>query len=238
MTSKIDSIVPKSKWQFDAEVSEVFDDMLERSIPQYDVMRETSFRLACKFVSKDSYIIDLGCSNGNALQPLIEKFGAQNKYIGIEISEPMLKIARDRFDGWTKNGIVSIKKMDLRHEFPPVPACVILSILTLMFIPLEYRQKVVSNCYNYLKNNGALILVEKVLGETADINEMYIEQYLQKKRDSGYTEEQIQRKRLSLEGVLVSMTSSWNIQMLNAAGFRYIDCFWRWYNFAGFIAVK
>jgi tRNA (cmo5U34)-methyltransferase len=43
---------------------------------------------------------------------------------------------------------------------------------------------------------------------------------------------------LSLEGVLVPVTSDWNIDLLKQAGFRQIDVFWKWMNFVGYIAFK
>lgn len=33
-------------------------------------------------------------------------------------------------------------------------------------------------------------------------------------------------------------TAKWNEELLQMSGFREIDCFWRWVNFAGWIAVK
>lgn len=41
----------------------------------------------------------------------------------------------------------------------------------------------------------------------------------------------------SLEGVLVPVTTHWNEDMLRAEGFRHVDCFWRWMNFAAGVAV-
>ena len=35
----------KASWQFDGSVTDVFDNMLSRSIPQYEVMREAVFEL-------------------------------------------------------------------------------------------------------------------------------------------------------------------------------------------------
>jgi len=48
----------------------------------------------------------------------------------------------------------------------------------------------------------------------------------------------VSRKKESLEGVLVPVTARWNEQMLEEAGFRHVDCFWRWMKFAGWVAVK
>jgi hypothetical protein len=67
---------------------------------------------------------------------------------------------------------------------------------------------------------------------------MMVHEYYGMKAQNGYTQEQIERKRLSLEGVLVPVTARWNEEMLAAAGFTQIDCFWRWMNFAGWIAIK
>jgi len=92
--------------------------------------------------------------------------------------------------------------------------------------------------YRSERQGGALILVEKVLGATADLDAEMVNIYYSLKADNGYTQEQIERKRLSLEGVLVPVTARWNEELLQMSGFREVDCFWRWMNFAGWIAVK
>ena len=58
------------------------------------------------------------------------------------------------------------------------------------------------------------------------------------KAKNGYSQEQIERKRLSLEGVQVCVTSNWNLELLKQAGFRQVDTFWKWCNFEGMIAIK
>ena len=65
-----------------------------------------------------------------------------------------------------------------------------------------------------------------------------VESYYRLKSAHGYSQEEIERKRLSLEGVLVPVTARWNEELLYMAGFRQVDCFWRWMNFAGWVAVK
>jgi DNA (cytosine-5)-methyltransferase 1 len=57
------------------------------------------------------------------------------------------------------------------------------------------------------------------------------------KAEQGYTHEQIARKRLALEGVLVPVTARWNEELLTAAGFRSVECVWRALNFAAWVAV-
>ena len=41
----VDNVVPKSKWEFDADVAHCFANMLERSIPDYRSMRSLVYEL-------------------------------------------------------------------------------------------------------------------------------------------------------------------------------------------------
>ncbi len=234
----IDPTNPPGKWTFDADVTRVFDDMLARSIPQYEVMRQACFELACRYVQPQTTLVDLGCARGEALAPFVEKFGAFNQYVGIEVSPPMLQAARERFAGYIGCGLVNIRELDLRQAYHPVRASVTLSILTLQFTPIEHRQRIVRDVYKHTVPGGAFVLVEKVLGATADLDTLMVEAYYQLKAAHGYSQEEIERKRLSLEGVLVPVTAHWNEELLRMAGFRQVDCFWRWMNFAGWVAVK
>lgn len=237
MTEKqTDHTIPEGKWQFNEDVTNVFEDMLSRSIPQYEVMREATADIVAKFISNMDTILDLGCSNGLSLQTLVSKLGARCKYIGTDISEPMLEQAKERFKSY--ENLVKIQRVDLRYDFPENYYGVIQAVLTFCFVPIEYRQRLAQNCYANLKPKGALVIVEKMLGETAELDEIYVERYLKMKSEHGYSKEEIVRKQLSLEGILVPITPTWLQLLLKNAGFSYVDCYWRWMNFAGWIAIK
>jgi tRNA (cmo5U34)-methyltransferase len=232
-----------ASWAFDEEVTRVFDDMLERSVPEFGTMRELVTEIACCFQQDHTDIVDLGCSRGGAVAPLLDRFGAHNRYFLCDVSEPMLEAARQRFGGYAQGpfggqGIMRIEHLDLREKYPPVSASVTLCVLTLQFTPIEYRQRILRDVYHHTAPKGALILVEKVLGANAELDAALVDLYYDHKRRNGYTEDQIQRKRLSLEGKLVPVTAAWNEELLRMAGFRYVDCFWRCLNFAGWVAIK
>ncbi len=234
-----DNVMPEGKWEFGGDVTASFDDMLERSIPQYDTMRKACSDLAMKFMKEGTSVIDMGCSRGEALAPLIYEKGAHNHFIGLEISEPMLEAARERFKGYIDCSVVSIRHHDLRQPgLPAKGSSVILAVLTIQFTPIEYRLRILRDVYNTLMPGGAFIFVEKVLGNTAEINDIQVESYYKLKAANGYSQDQIERKRLSLEGVLVPLPANINEQFLSAAGFQMVDCFWRWMNFAGWLAIK
>jgi tRNA (cmo5U34)-methyltransferase len=227
--------IPEGKWQFDAEVTTIFEDMLQRSIPQYEVMRKAVTDIAVQYAADGSYIVDLGCSRGDAIASCIDSIGDRCQYLGIDISLPMVEAAQVRF----KDSSVRIENFDLRSGYPSINnACIVLSILTIQFTPIEYRQRIVRDIFKSLHPGGVLILVEKVLGNTADIDKTMVDLYYALKGEHGYSSYEVERKRLSLEGVLVPVTAKWNEELLRNAGFEQIDTFWRWMNFAGFLAIK
>lgn len=233
-----DKVLPTGKWEFDAEVTNAFDDMLRRSIPDYEQMRRLCFEVGSKFVQAKTEILDLGCSRGEALLAFVDRFGATVRYLGIDVSVPMLAVARERFKGLIDCHVADVKEFDLRRGYPAARPSLTMCVLTLQFTPIEHRQRILHDAFKATVSGGALILVEKVLGATAEIDQLLVEKYLAGKAAAGYTQEQIDRKKLSLEGVLVPVTAAWNEELLKMSGFRQVDCFWRNLCFAGWVAVK
>ena len=222
------------RWAFDAEVADVFDDMLSRSIPAYDEMRAVTTRVAEHFLSGASpVVVDLGAARGEALACLLDGH-PDVRAIAVEISAPMADAAESRL-----GARASVQRLDLRESFPAVEDVdVILSVLTLQFIPIEHRHHVLADAYGALRHGGALVLVEKVLGESPLTDALLVAAYYDRKRLHGYSEEEITRKRLALEGVLVPVTASLNEALLDAAGFAQVERVWQSLNFAGWVAVK
>ncbi len=234
-----DHVMPEGKWEFDATVAAVFDEMLARSIPAYREMRWATNQIGCQFLKfEGTDVIDIGASRGEAVDWFITNY-PHRKYHLIEISEPMRAELKARYKD---EASVRIYDDDLRSPEPifrnlPKSALVI-SALTLMFVPIEYRQRVVSAIYENLLPGGALLLVEKMLGDDRATNDLLNVAYYAMKAANGYSEEEITRKRLSLEGVLVPLSETWNRQLLTKAGFRSVECYWRSLQFAGFVAIK
>lgn len=84
-----DDIIADKKWEFDGAVTDCFEDMLTRSIPQYNVMRKAILDLASikidKMVSHCSYretpnstrlfsLLDIGCSDGLQIADFLHKY--------------------------------------------------------------------------------------------------------------------------------------------------------------------
>ena len=233
-----DEILAGQEWSFNEDVANVFDDMLGRSIPGYENMRETVIRMITPIISNGGYVLDLGCSHGEMIAKLIKELGQSLyvNYVGVDSSTAMVSKARKRFADDERVTIVHADIADAEMQRLRYDA--VLSILTLQFIPIEHRQEILKQVYDSLSPNGCFILVEKVLGESWIGQDHLVSVYHQMKKDNGYSDEQIEAKRKSLQNVLVPIRASENIRMLKSAGFSVVQPFWQNLNFIGIYASK
>lgn len=241
----LDNVVAGDKWEFNESVTKCFDNMLERSIPMYSNMRDSVVSMIDNYTHLFKYnktklsLLDIGCSNGLMIEHILNKKSDNYellKVLGIDVSEPMLIDAEQRFKAFDN---VSCEFCDMRTDFPNNTRWdIVTSILTIQFTPIEYRKHILHNIYDSMASNGMFICVEKVLGSTDLNNRLFVDTYYDMKRANGYTQAQIDNKRVSLEGVLVPLESDFNKQMFKEAGFKSVETFWRWMNFEGYIAFK
>jgi tRNA (cmo5U34)-methyltransferase len=108
----------------------------------------------------------------------------------------------------------------------------------LQFIRPLYREKLLKEIYVQMNDNSCFILIEKVLGEDSLFNRLFIDYYYDFKRRNHYNDMEIAQKREALENVLIPYKLMENRELLISTGFRYVDTFFKWYNFSGMIAVK
>lgn len=230
-----DHVIQERRWAFDEEVAFVFDDMLARSIPAYGEMRRVVCEIGRRFLREPGRVVDLGTSRGEALASLLDyRPGATG--IAVEIAEPMARHARGYLARFAN---VEVAEIDLRTGYPSLDEVdVVLCVLTLQFVPIEHRYRVLDEALRSLRAGGALILVEKILGASAFSDRLLVDAYLDRKRENGYSDEEIDRKRLALEGVLVPVSAETNERMLAGAGFAQVERVWQSLNFAGWLAVR
>ena len=145
---------------------------------------------------------------------------------------------RSNFEANGVNRKYDLLYMDLNQGVEIENASVVVMCLTLQFIRPLYREKLVEEIYRQLNENGCLILIEKVLGEDSLFNRQFIKYYYDFKRRNHYNDMEIAQKREALENVLIPYKLMENRELLLNRGFRYVETFFKWYNFCGMIAVK
>jgi tRNA (cmo5U34)-methyltransferase len=227
-------------FDFGKDTAPVFDDMLERSVPFYVEIQKMIGELVTDFAAEGTAIYDLGCSTGTTFLQIAQTVPRDRnvRYVGVDSSPEMLELARRKL---TESGFdrpFELECADLNAGVRIDGASVVLMVLTLQFIRPLYRQRLIRSIHEGLTENGALILVEKVLGENSTFNRLFIHHYYEMKRENGYSELEIAQKREALENVLIPYRFEENKELLREQGFRHIDVFFKWYNFCAMIATK
>lgn len=232
---------PKLKstdFKFDTAVVKVFDDMVVRSVPFYLEMQRMIAEIASEYAESGTSLYDLGCSTGTTFLSLNTVLDPSIQFIGVDESDEMLEKCRKNL---TTAGITrpfDLFRTDLNKKVEIQNASVVVMCLTLQFVRPINRLRLLDSVCNQLNPGGCLILIEKVLGEDSGFNRQFIKYYYDFKRRNNYAEMEIARKREALENVLIPYKLSEDIQLLKDAGFNSYETFFRWYNFAGMVALK
>lgn len=226
---------------FDSKVAQVFDDMVGRSVPFYAQVQHMLAELTLQFIpAQDGRICDLGCSTGTTIDLILSNPScpASAHAWGVDNAPAMLDQAREKLETHLRAHRVTLVTADLDAELQLPSVNVVLMNWTLQFVRPIHREALLRRIHASLRPGGALLLAEKVLVEDSLLNRMYIELYYRYKAKQGYTAEEIQRKRESLENVLVPYRVDENVELLKRCGFDAVDTCFRWFNWAAFVAVR
>ena len=201
-----------SDFEFNAEVAEVFDDMLERSVPFYLEQQKMVVDIGKRFWVPGTIVYDLGCSTATMLVELCDRLPASARLVGYDNSPPMLERARKKIAENNSQKRVEVRLSDLNGELSDLDlenAGIVTMGWTLQFIrPLSRDTR------------------------------FFIDFYYDFKRKQGYSETEILRKREALENVLIPYQIAENLDLFRRNGFEMVETFFQWFNFAGFLCVK
>lgn len=225
-------------FNFGKATAEVFDDMLDRSVPLYHELQRMIGEIANEFAQDGTNIYDLGCSTGITLLNVHNSTNKNVKLIGVDYSQDMLNKCKEKFNICNVSKEYELICCDLNQAINISNASIVILNLTLQFVRPLYRDGLIKSIYDGLVDKGCLILVEKVLGNDSMFNQMFIKFYYDMKKRKGYSELEISQKREALENVLIPYRLDENRQLLIRNNFSYNDIFYKWYNFCGIVAIK
>ncbi len=223
---------------FDAQVVEVFPDMISRSVPGYNTIIDTIGRLSQQFVQEKTNIYDLGCSLGAATLAMRKGITAQNcKIIGVDNSSDMVKRCKMHVDAFKGNTPVKIIEGNIQDIEIDNASMVVLNF-TLQFIERTQRQALLNKIAKGLKPGGLLVLSEKITSEDKVTDEVLIDLHHSFKRDNGYSELEVAQKRSALEKIMLTDSVEVHKERLKQAGFSHSSIWFQCFNFTSFIAIK
>lgn len=208
--SKI-SMAPKpsfeinNTWEFDQAVADRFQQEAEQHIPDYQRVIDMCYSMTeCIFPNnKNINVIDVGSALGHTMDKFIK-----NNYTnvwGVDSSQAMINSSK------YSDRVILSKSFPTEKQWD-----VVLANWTLHFV--NQREEYLRDIYNSMNTNGCLIISDKMdyLPEVEDM-------YYNFKRENGVSDEIIYKKKVSIQGVLVTKPLEWYLDMLKDLNFSSIQ---------------
>jgi len=224
-------------FRFDAAVADVFQDMIERSVPGYGLILQLIGSMAERFSQAESNVYDLGCSLGASTLQLRRHVPSTCHVIGIDTSSAMIKRCQANLARDHSAPTYELKHDDLRAVTIENASMVILNF-TLQFLPDHERPAVLKRIADGMRPGGVLLLAEKLHYESHVEQNLMNDLHHDFKRYQGYSDLEIAQKRAALEEVLVPNTRAEHIDRLATAGFAIQQQCVRCLNFEAFVAIR
>lgn len=222
---------------FDQQVTEVFADMIKRSVPGYDSILKSIAMYCMQYAQDNTNIYDLGCSLGAVAVTAAKATQERNcQIIAVDTSEPMVNECRKIIENKALGDKIRVSLQDV-NDMKITNASVVVSNFTLQFIPRNLRKSIVAKIYKGLNSGGVFILSEKFKSED-DKDRFLIEHYHAYKKINGYSHREIERKRQALKDVLIPDSEADIEQRLSAVGFQQVIKWFQCFNFASYVAIK
>ena len=233
-----ESLAEIASFSFDAQVADVFTDMIERSVPGYRAIITMIETLTEHYAQPGSTLYDLGCSLGAATLSMARGLEAENcRIIAVDNSAAMVARCRKAVERVHTCANVRIVEGNILTT-QITNASVVVVNFTLQFIPPEERLRLMEKIYQGMRPGGVLILSEKVLFDDSHLNDLLIDIHHDFKRAHRYSDLEISQKRSALEEVLIPETIPAHRKRLKNAGFTSVDVWFQCFNFMSMLAVK
>ena len=224
-------------FSFNQEVTEVFEDMIDRSVPGYTTSLNIIQQQTKQFFKEETNIYDLGCSLGASAIALLNAVQGNFKIIAIDSSESMIKACQNRFKEQIKADQINFLNEDILDSEIKNASVVVINF-ALQFLKIGDRSELFRKIYKGLVPGGIHILSEKVHFNSQRKTEEMSDIYHSFKSINGYSELEISSKRDSLEGVLVTETEDQHLARAKDSGFKNPDKLMSNLNFLTYKFIK
>ncbi|UKA23371.1 methyltransferase domain-containing protein [Photobacterium damselae subsp. damselae] len=182
-----------TNWTFkDRNIANSFDSHVREQLPWYELASYMIAHIVRNYFPENGLFLDLGCSTGNISSVCKDTLLSRNaKILNIDNSQEMLV----RFSGIGETIHSDIEN----YEIPDFDVCVL--FLSLMFVPVSYREELIANLKRHCRTGGAIIIVDKVESLSGYMGLVLSRFNLSNKLDAGCTPTDVLAKELSISGI-------------------------------------
>ncbi len=219
------------KEKFD-EVAEHYDLQRESLIPCFHDFYGITVSLA-QWKDPNPKILDIGAGTGLLTKFIFKKY-PEAEFTLIDLSEEMLKVAKNRFKG-NKNFKFVIADYTT-HNFSD-SFDLIVSSLSIHHLDDYDKEKLYKKIYDALNPGGIFLNADQVIGPTQNINDGYQRNWMEMINNSDLSESE---KTSAVERMKFDKPATFedNLKWLRNCGFEDADIYYKYYNFCIFYAKK
>jgi tRNA (cmo5U34)-methyltransferase len=226
-----------NKFEFDTEVTKVFDSMAVRSIPNYDESHNVHIEMFKHLIAEERVILDIGASTGKLFREIKRILGVTAaergaECIALDPSAPMLdRLSFEHpYVQRVNTGIPSSYQLERKADL-------VFLLYVLQFIYPDQREDAVEWVANNTAPGGVVVIGEKNFMPDLLVEKASKELYYRFRRGNGYSIEEIEAKTAALANSMWTYSLEQSKELFTSRGFTVIDTL-RWLQFGTFIAIK
>jgi len=198
-----------NSWTFETpEIAAGFDAHVREQLPWYDMVTDAVVYIARNYMPKDCVITEIGASTGNMTKALLPTFNERDgvSYQAVEMSEEMCEV----FNKNIQHPLVTCHEANIL-DFSDAnmdeldTSHVTILFLTLMFIPVNEREKLMKMLIRNSYKGGCIIVVDKVCDHGGYFATVLKRLTMQFKLQQGAKPEDVLNKEMSLAGVQIPL---------------------------------
>ncbi len=213
----------KSKFN---SIAQRYDKQRTRLIPCFQDFYQTAVE-NLELNTSSPNILDMGAGTGLLTEFVLQKYPDANVTL-VDLSEKMLEMAETRFSSHSNIKIVCQDFTTFTNEYP---YDAVLSSLAIHHIEDFNKIKLYNSIYSIVKEDGIFINCEQISGDDDYFIRLYEKQWKNKVENSDLTQEEIDAayERVKLDKRTPLYTQ---LEWLKKAGFKEVDCLYKYYDFA------
>lgn len=190
-----------NSWTFeDPAIVDKFDSHVREQLPWYDMVTDAVIYIIRNYLAHRKVVVDIGASTGNLMGKLIPLLGERfSTGIAIDRSESMCIAMDEKF---ANESIISVDYRDVAKEDVP-DAQIYILFLTLMFVPMADRKKLMSKLIDQCEIGGCIIVVDKVADHSGYFGTVLKRLTMHFKLLQGAKPEDVLAKEMCLAGVQI-----------------------------------
>jgi len=219
---------------FDASI-EYYDDWMRVALPSYDGVFAAALEQIPFEKDASIHVLDLGAGTGLFSWHVLEEYPTAT-FTLCDLAPKMLEIARGRFAPYPDQ--FTYLTEDYRQIAEAQKFDLVISSLSIHHLSHEDKRALFARVHSILEDGGLFINIDQVWGPTEYWQTHYWNQWLERVRRSGASEDQIEasvkrRKEYDREASLIDQ-----LQWLEQAGFSQVDCVYKHAFIGVFCAFK